>query len=225
MLAIIPARGGSKGLPGKNIKLLNGKPLIAYTIEAALSSGVFEKVIVNTDSVEISEVAKEYGAEIPFLRPAALATDSATSLDMVRHTLYWYNERHEHFSNIALLQPTSPLRNETHICEAFKIFKDRNVDSLISFVKEQHPIFWNKRIREDGIVENLFSDEGASSRQNYIATYVPNGAIYMFKSDILNNKSLYTDHTFGYIMDERSSIDIDSIEDFEYCEFLKDRNA
>ncbi len=225
MLAIIPARGGSKGLPGKNIRMLNGKPLIAYTIEAAILSNVFDEVIVNTDCLEIAKIAERYGANIPFIRPSELATDKATSIDMINHTIEWFENKKDVYNNIALLQPTSPLRNEVHIREAFKIFQDKNVKSLISFVKEQHPIYWNKRINEKGLVESLFNEIQSLSRQNYIETYVPNGAIYMFKSNILASNSLYTDNTYGYIMDFRSSIDIDTKEDFDYCDYIMRNDA
>lgn len=224
MIAIIPARGGSKGLPGKNIRLLNGKPLIAHTIEAAISSNVFEQVIVNTDCSEIARIGEEYGANIPFIRPSDLATDSSSSIDMIRHTITWFEDKQIIYNNIALLQPTSPLRNALHIKKAFEIFHDTNVKSLISFVKEQHPIYWNKRINNEGLVEDLFKDTKSMARQNYIDTYVPNGAIYMFKSNILEGNTLYTDNTYGYIMDSQSSIDIDTQEDFDYCEFLMRRN-
>lgn len=106
MIAIIPARGGSKGLPGKNIRLLNGKPLIAHTIEAAISSNVFEQVIVNTDCSEIARIGEEYGANIPFIRPSDLATDSSSSIDMIRHTITWFEDKQIIYNNIALLQPT-----------------------------------------------------------------------------------------------------------------------
>lgn len=226
MLAIIAARGGSKGLPGKNIRALGGKPLIAYTIEAAIHANVFERIIVNTDSHEIAKVAEEYGAEIPFLRPEELASDEASSTDVLKHTIEYFAEQGQFYDSIALLQPTSPLRTETHIKEAFGIFRDRNVDSLISFTKEPHPIFWNKFINEKGLIENVFQDAQMShGRQSYTPTYVPNGAIYMFKSTVLDQNSLYTENTYGYVMDSRSSIDIDTLEDFEYCEFLLNKNV
>ncbi|ULT28258.1 hypothetical protein KUH03_17685 [Sphingobacterium sp. E70] len=144
---------------------------------------------------------------------------------MIKHTITWFEDRNDVYNNVAVLQPTSPLRNEVHIKQAFEIFHDTNVKSLISFVKEQHPIYWNKRINNDGLVENLFNEGDSLSRQNYIPTYIPNGAMYMFKSSILESNSLYTDNTYGYIMDLQSSIDIDTQEDFDYCEFLMRRNV
>lgn len=124
-IAVIPARGGSKGLPGKNIKELCGKPLIVYTIETALKSKIFDKVIVSTDSLEIAEIAKKAGAEIPFLRPKELATDTADSMDVLIHAIKFLEEKGEKFDYIMKLQPTSPLRTEEDIRKSVKLLFEK----------------------------------------------------------------------------------------------------
>ncbi len=221
MIAIIPARGGSKGLPRKNVKLLEGKPLIAYTIESALKAKNVSRVIVSTDDEEIAKVSREFGAEIPFMRPDFLATDNASSLDVLRYTF----ERLEKEENIkiddfVLLQPTSPLRNNTHIDEAIELFCKRKANSVISFCKEEHPIFWHKFITKEGKFEEVFERDFAESRQELRSTYCPNGAIYVFNKSILDTGEYYTEKSYAYIMDRKSSVDIDTIDDFEYVEFL-----
>lgn len=226
MIAIIPARGGSKGLPGKNIKLLHGKPLIAYTIEAALKAKGISRVIVSTDDENIAKVALEYGAEIPFMRPDFLATDEATSLEVYKYTL----ERLEKEDNICIedfvvLQPTSPLRNEQHIDEAIALFHDKNAHSVISYCKEAHPILWHKYITEEGKFEEIFEGNYQKNRQEIKATYFPNGAIYIFKKSILVNGNYYNDHSFAYLMDRLFSVDIDTEADFRYAEWQMTNNA
>ncbi|WKS95151.1 acylneuraminate cytidylyltransferase family protein [Riemerella columbina] len=221
MLALIPARGGSKGLPGKNIKNLNGKPLIAYTIEAALQAQKISRVVVNTDSPEIAEVAVAYGAEVPFMRSEALATDDARSIDVMRDAI----ERMEHLGGVAiphfvLLQPTSPLRTAQHIDEAVQLFLDRNADAVISCKAEEHPIFWHKYLTEDGRFEEIFPNDDLKNRQDIRPTYCPNGAIYVFDKTVLQTEKYYTPNTYAYLMDRRHSIDIDTIEDFEYAEYI-----
>lgn len=227
LLGIIPARGGSKGLPGKNIKNLNGLPLIAYTIISAIKSKMFSKVIVNTDDNEIAQIAQKYGAEVPFIRPALLAEDSSSTIDVVKHTINWFEEKNLKFSTICLLQPTSPLRTDIHIKEAINLFVKKGADSVISTVELNHPIYWVKNVDESGLISDIFNKEESNlNRQSYRKNVMPNGAIYLFKSDLLKNNSLYTDHSFSYEMDKKSSIDIDNLDDFEYCEFLlRSRNA
>ena len=144
MLAIIPARGGSKGLPGKNIKELCGKPLLACTAEAALASPYITRVVISTDDKIIAEVAKRYGIECPFLRPDFLSTDDAKSVDVFNFTINKLEEEGEKIDNIIILQPTSPLRTEQHINEAVELFINNKADSVISYCKEYHPIFWHK---------------------------------------------------------------------------------
>lgn len=219
MTAIIPARGGSKGLPGKNIKLLNGKPLIAYTIEAAKQSKSITRIIVSTDDQNIADVALKYGAEIPFLRPIHLATDDALAIDVLKYTIERLDEEQNSIEEFIVLQPTSPLRTALNIDEAICMFKEKKADSVISYCKEHHPIRWHKYITEEGKFENIF-EETLQNRQLEKPTYFPNGAIYIYKTKIINAGKYYTENSFAYIMERENSIDIDDIQDFEYAEFL-----
>ena len=156
MIAIVPARGGSKGLPGKNIKNLLGMPMIAYTIEEALKSKYITEVIISTDCNEIEKVAIKYGAKSPFLRPEYLATDSAKAIDNYIYTIDRLNKEFAYdIKDFVLLQPTSPLRTVEDIDKSIELFKDKNADSVVSYTEEHHPIEWHKYITEDGFVKNF----------------------------------------------------------------------
>lgn len=214
MIAIIPARGGSKRLPGKNIKLLNGKPLIAYTIEAAKKCKYINDVVVTTDCPEIAKVAELYGAKVPGLRPDFLSSDTASSNDVVKYIIEKMKEEYnKEVYNCVLLQPTSPLRNEQHISEAIELFTQKEADAVISFTKEHHPLYWNKYINEEGVLEEINSLLPQES-------FYPNGAVYVLSLNVIENGIYYTDRTYGYIMDRENSIDIDTQEDWNYVEFL-----
>lgn len=220
MIAIIPARGGSKGLPGKNIKLLNNKPLIAYTIEAALNSKKISRVIVSTDDSTIAKVAKDYGAEVPFLRPDFLATDTALALDNYIYTINRLNEKEENkIKEFVVLQPTSPLRTTLDIENAIHLFEEKNAESVISYTENIHPLHWNKKINKDLTFSDIF-DAKLANRQDFETTYLPNGAIYVFKFELIKSGKYYSKKSFAYIMQRTNSVDIDTIEDFEYAEFL-----
>lgn len=220
MLAIIPARGGSKGLPGKNIKLLNRKPLIAYTIEAALRSKEVTRVIVSTDDEEIAKIAKEYGAEIPFLRPAHLASDKTLSIDVYEYTIQKLEEDENIIiENFIILQPTSPLRTSEDIDSAIKLFKENNAFSVISFCQEHHPISWHKYVEDNNKIESIF-EVNLLNRQDNKPTFFPNGAIYVFDKEVIETRNYYSENTYAYIMKRNYSVDIDTIEDFEYASYL-----
>lgn len=222
MIAIIPARGGSKGLLGKNIKLLNGKPLIAYTIEAAKQSENVSRVIVNTDDTEIAKVALDYGAEVPFIRPSELASDTAKSIDVLLHTLNWLESNEQiKVNEMIVLQPTSPLRTARHIDEAINLFHEKKADSVISYCKEDHPVFWHKMITAEGKFEEIFEENYLKNRQEIRPTYYPNGAIYVIGSDLLRMNTYYSNKSFVYLMGKKHSIDIDSQEDFELAEYFQ----
>lgn len=221
MIAIIPARGGSKGLPGKNIKLLNGKPLIAYTIEAAKQSENVSRVIVNTDDAEISKVALDYGAEVPFVRPSELASDTAKSIDVLLHTLAWLKKNEDlQIDEIIVLQPTSPLRTTQHIDEAIKMYLEKKADSVISYCQEEHSVFWHKFITDEGKFEDIFNGDYLKNRQEIRPTFYPNGAIYIIKTKLLLEKKYYSENAYAFLMDKKSSVDIDTMEDFEFAEWL-----
>lgn len=223
MLCIIPARGGSKGLPGKNKKILVDKPLISWTIQAAFRSGQFNRVIVSTDDNEIAKIAKESGANVLF-RPAELASDTASTVEVVIHVLN-YLDAHDNYvpDYVALLQCTSPLRNEEYIIEAVNMFLNyREVDSLISVTKEEHPPWWLRTVNADGYIVRIFDyDKTKYRRQDFNELFRPNGALYIAKTDIiLTRKSFQTEKTIPYIMDYVSSIDIDTEVDFELAEYF-----
>ena len=221
-IAIITARGGSKGLPGKNIKLLNGKPLIAYTIEAAIKSKLFDKVIVSTDSEEIAQVSKKYGAEIPFLRPIELATDKSDSMDALFHAIKYYKENGEEFEFVMKLQPTSPLRKEEDIIEAFKIIKDKNGDSVISVSECKHPPLWANTLPADGNMNSFIKPEVKGKNRQELQTYYElNGIIFLSKVEkLIQTRDWFGEKCYAQIIDSKRAIDIDDIIDFKLAEIL-----
>lgn len=219
MIALIPARGGSKGLPGKNTMLLVGKPLIAYAIESALNSKYISEVYVSTDSKEIAEIAKKYGAKVPFLRPMYLATDEALAVDTYIFMLDKWQESGKNVDSLIILQPTSPLRTSANIDEAIELFHSKNASSVISYTEESHPISWHKYVNEDLTFSPIFEEE-IVNRQQKRKTYYPNGAIFIFKEGLIREKKYYNENSFAYLMSRQNSIDIDTLDDFEYAEFL-----
>lgn len=219
MIAIIPARGGSKGLPRKNIKLLNGKPLIAYTIEAALKSNCIDKVIVSTEDDEIAEIAKQYGAEVPFMRPSELATDDSLAKDVYLYTVERLNEIYGCESKeFMVLLPTAPLRDETDINNAYYLFKNSDAKTLVSIKKSPFPPSWYFRKDEKNQISNakLTIEEAVKNRQDNEEYYIPNGAIYILNYELLKDQgTYYCENTIGYLMTEEKSIDIDYELDFK----------
>lgn len=224
MIAIIPARGGSKGLPGKNIKMLNGKPLIAYTIEAALKSKYIDSVIVSTDSPAIAKVAKEYGAEVPFLRPDELSTDSSSAIDVYLHATNYYMENNKvKLNKFMVLLPTAPLRTEKHIDDAVELFLEKKADTLISIKKADTPVTWYMEKNDDDRIKNARFGIGnaVTNRQVNNQYFVPNGAIYILDYELLKtNRTYYSNNTIGYTMSSEDSVDIDTLIEFKFAEFL-----
>lgn len=222
MLAVIPARGGSKGVPYKNIKKLAGKPLLAYTVQAALESGVFEKVIVSTDSDLIAKEAEKCGAEVPFVRPAELSGDLISSDDVVLHALDYYQELGIRYNMVCKLQPTSPLRNALHIKEAYQMLLERKADSVISVCMCEHSPLWSGIIKEDMRLDNFISNDAKRACRQEMPTYYRlNGAIYMAKAEcLIGNKSFFGQDSIAYIMSQETSVDIDSELDFKVAEVL-----
>ena len=210
ILAIIPARGGSKRLPGKNIKPLLGKPLIAWTIEQAKKSSLISRVIVNTDSPQIAKIAKRYGAEVPFLRPAHLATDTSTSADMVLHTLKFYDRSNISFDIIVLLEPTSPLRADDDIDKALSLFikKFTSVNGLVSVgaVHLEKPDIL-KKVEHDTVAP-LFKKSPSEG-------FFPYGVIYAVKTSALKkHPTFYQKKTLAYPIERWQNYEIDDIYDF-----------
>lgn len=222
LLFIIPARGGSKGIPGKNIKLLNGKPLIHYSIEYARMFAPDNDICVTTDDIKIADCARQIGYEVPFMRPESLATDRSGSYEVLQHALSFYQHQGINYDAVVLLQPTSPFRLRKHLEEALPLF-DNNVDMLVSVTESAFNPYYNL-FEEDG--RGLLTiSKGAGKytrRQDVPPVYAYNGSIY-----IINSGSLQQHQGFAafssikkYIMEERFSIDLDVPADWEYAEYI-----
>ncbi len=221
-IAIIPARGGSKRLPGKNIKLLAGKPLISWTSRAAIDSGIFDMVIISTDSQSIADVVmSDAGVTFPGLRPAELATDTATTNDVVSHVVRWVENQFARVAMVTILQPTSPLRTAQHIKEAMKLYQDKQATAIVSVCELAHPIQLCNRLPPD-LSMNGFISHGTNLRsQDLESFYRINGAIYMFERKHVGDlSSIYCDRSYAYLMDYSSSVDIDNDFDFALAEFI-----
>jgi len=223
-LAIIPARGGSKRLPHKNILDLAGKPLIAWTIEAGLKSRYIDKVVVSSDDDDILGISQNYGSEI-IRRPVELASDTATTFDAIKHAI---ENSESKFDYIVLLQPTSPLRNEKHIDEAIELLMQKNADAVISVCEMDHSPLWSNTLPEDGNMSHFLRDEIKKKRSQVLEKYYRlNGAVYIIKIDkLLEEKTFFIQHNiFSYIMDRNSSVDIDVAIDYQIAIFfLKDKS-
>ena len=219
MLALIPARGGSKGLPGKNILELNGKPLICYTIEAAIKAKCIDRVVVSTDCPFIAEISEACGATVPFIREKHLATDTAKAIDVYLDACGRLFDRRAAEASLCVLLPTTPFRNDTDIDAAVGIFKNKKADSVISYTKEAHPVRSHKYIDADGRFENIFPNT-ISNRQTERTSFYPNGAIYVFLEALLKNGQYYSENSYGYLMPRERSIDIDDQLDFDYAQYL-----
>lgn len=224
-IAIIPARSGSKGLIDKNIKLLNGKPLLYYTIEAAIKSNLFSCVHVSTDSQLYAEIAEQYGADVPFLRNESLASDEADTWDVVRFVIKAYEEIGRAFDTIAILQPTSPLRDKTDIIEAYNFYIENNANSVISVCEMEHSPLWSNVLSMNRSMENFIMPENNKRRQDLPVYYRENGAIYIQDKElVLNYGNVYGKNSYAYIMSKEKSIDIDCSLDFKIAEIIMNLN-
>ena len=219
VLAIIPARGGSKGLPRKNILDVAGKPLIGWTIEASFNSDCITATVVSSDDDEILSVSQKFGAEI-IKRPCELASDTATSESVILHVLQYLEKEGKKFDYLVLLQPTSPLRNNHDIDNAFKILFDSNATALISVSTTDNKILKAFKKNKNGYIEGISNNEYPfMRRQDLPKTYMPNGAIYIIKTtEFLKYKKLFTPKTVSYNMDKINSLDVDTKEDLEKVE-------
>lgn len=220
-LAVIPARSGSKGLKDKNIKLLNGKHLIGYSIEAAIKSGIFDCVHISTDNKEYAEIGKSYGADASFLRSKKLSTDTADTWDVVRYVSNNFQALGKIFDTITVLQPTSPLRTAEDIKNAYVLFKKKHAKSVISVCRAEHNPRFMKTLGRDLSMEGFVDLSRNVQRQKQEICYFINGAIYMLEVSVLDNISeLYGKQSYAYIMPTERSVDIDTIQDFKYTEYL-----
>jgi CMP-N,N'-diacetyllegionaminic acid synthase len=221
-IAIIPARSGSKGLQDKNIKLLNGKPLIAYTIEAARRANLFDEIFVSTDSSEYAKIAHEWGASVPFLRSDELSTDIASSWDAVKDAIQNYQKIGKEFDTIALLQPTSPLRKSEDIINGYNIFKSKNANSVVSVCEVEHSPLWSNTLPEDNSLENFLNFDLINVPRQRLQTYYRiNGALYIVnRAFLMSTENIYNEKSYASIMLKEHSIDIDDATDFKVAEAL-----
>ncbi|MCO6509301.1 MAG: acylneuraminate cytidylyltransferase family protein [Aridibacter famidurans] len=224
VLGLIPARGGSKGVPRKNIRLLNGKPLLAYTAASAFGSELLSRVVLSTEDEEIAEVGRSVGLDVPFLRPAELAEDTTPTLPVVRHALRQLEDLGERFEAVCLLQPTNPLRRAEDIDACIRLLESSGADSVVSVLRvpsEYNPS-WVYRKSENG---ELFLSTGESEpparRQDLPAAFHRDGTIYVTRTEVINTAgSLYGRSIVGYEMKAEFSVNIDTQSDWEQAEAL-----
>lgn len=214
VLAVIAGRGGSKGLPRKNIRDLAGKPLIAWSIEAAAGSVFLDRTIVSTDDAEIADVARKWGGGVPFLRPAELATDTSSIIDAVLHAV---DSLREPYHYAVLLQATSPLRLSSDIDEALALCRESHAPACVS-ITPTPKAGWMLGLNPNGRLMPLF-ENGARRRQDLSAAYMPNGAVYVAEIDWLRKQSTYyVPEAVGYVMPPERSVDVDTMLDFRLAE-------
>jgi CMP-N-acetylneuraminic acid synthetase len=223
VLGLIPARGGSKGVSRKNIKLLCGKPLLYYTAKAALASQKLARVILSTEDEEIAQVGRECGLEVPFLRPPELAQDDSPTLPVAQHSVRWMEENDERFDALCLLQPTSPLRRVEDIDACVELLERTNADAVATVlpVPAEYNPHWVYFLGEDGFLR-LSTGEAAPMprRQELPVAYHREGSVYVVRRDVLMNGSFYGSRFAGYEVPLERSVNIDSLEDWERAEKL-----
>lgn len=221
-LAVIPARSGSKSLADKNIKPLLGKPLMVYSIGAAFSSGLFDTVHVSTDSECYAEIARKYGADVPFLRSAEMSSDTASSWDAVLEVLRNYEQRGKVFDTITLLQPTSPLRTPEDIVRVYETMDEKKAKAVVSVCEMDHSPLWCNVLPEDGCMDGFCRPESKVPRQKLKTYYRVNGAVYTLSVPALRewHGLAYGKDTYACIMPRERSIDIDEPVDFWIAEAI-----
>lgn len=224
ILAIIPARGGSKGIPSKNIIEIYGKPLIQYSIESANSSKYIDRTIISTDDLKIKEVAEQCGGDVPFLRPEELAQDTSKTIDCLVHGIEWLKNIGEEYDYLVLLQNTVPLRKGYHIDEAIEKLIDSDERSLVSITEvEENPVLM-RTLNEDGTVKNMLNVSSTIRRQDFPKFYRVDGAIYIQKLDEeFNLNTSLNDGKLAYIMKEEYSVDIDTYLDIKKIEYYLEK--
>ena len=220
-LVIIPARGGSKGIPHKNIKPLNGKPLIHYTIDVARCVAVDADICVSTDDPEIIKCVEDYGLKVPFVRPAELATDTAGTYEVLLHALDYYEKQGRHYDVVLLLQNTSPFRNAEHVKEALKLYR-QGIDMVVSVNKTKTNPYYNCFEEDaDGFLKKTLDSTSFVRRQDAPVTYEYNGAIYVINAEQMKKMPLgkFT-RRVKYVMDDIHSVDLDNRIDWKFAEFV-----
>ena len=217
LLALIPARVGSKGIPRKNIRELCGKPLIAWSIETAQKANYVDQIVVSTDDEEIADVARSYGAEVPFIRPDTLAQDDTLGIAPVIHALEQFPE----VEQVLLLQPTSPLRTTDDIDGIVKMCQEAQAPAAVSICEPSKHPNWMFSCGKDGTLSPFTDKPIATLRQDLPKVYTLNGALYLAKTDwIQQNRSFLSPETLGYVMPPERSADIDTLLDWEWVELL-----
>lgn len=221
-LAVIPARSQSKGLRDKNIQLLCGKPLMAYSIAAALSSGVFDTIHVSTDSERYGQIARDWGAEVPFLRSMETSSDTASSWDVVLEVLENYAHQGKTFDTVSLLQTTSPLRTAEDIVRAYRLMEERRAEAVVSVCEAEHSPLWCGTLPEDGCLDGFILPKAKRPRQALEQYYRLNGAVYIISVPALQSQRdlAYGPDCYAYIMPKERSIDIDEMMDLRIAEVL-----
>jgi len=223
IIGLITARGGSRSIPGKNIKLLAGKPLIAWTIEAALQCKELRRVIVSTDDEKIAEVAQQLGAEVPFIRPVELSQDDSSHISVVLHTIHWLEEKEGFCPDyIMLLQPTSPFRTVEDMQKSIQFAKDNHAVAVMSVCEATKHPYKTYKILENGTLEYFIpSNIGYKYRQALPKVYEENGAIYLNKrSSLLQDQTFLPTGTIAYVMPEARSLDVDTPWDFYVADLV-----
>ncbi|HZS50231.1 MAG TPA: acylneuraminate cytidylyltransferase family protein [Bryobacterales bacterium] len=224
VLGVIPARGGSKGIPRKNIRLLHGRPLLSYTAEAALSARLLSRVILSTDDEEVAEVGRRCGLEVPFLRPPELATDGAPTLPVVQHAVRALAQNGGRFDAVCLLQPTNPLRRPEHIDGCIELLVNSGADSVITVlpVPPEYNPHWVYFAESDGTLRlSTGEDAPISRRQDLPPAFHREGSVYVIRTEvIIDGNSLYGRRIVGYPADPKASVNIDVPEDWERAEEL-----
>lgn len=223
VLGIITARGGSKGLPNKNILPLAGKPLIAYTIEAAQAARRLDRCILSTDDQRIAQVGRQCGVEVPFMRPPELARDDTPHMPVLRHALRWLEEHEGYVPDYVLcLQPTTPLRTATDIDSSIALAVEKDADSVIGYAPARQYPHWMRQIADDGrLVDFLPYSPDLSRRQSLPALYHVTGSIYLARRElVLTRESFYTDKTYAYVVPVERAIDIDTMLDLRLAELV-----
>ncbi len=228
ILGVITARGGSKGIPRKNIKELKGQPLVVYTVKAAQESGIFDRIILSSDDPEIAELARRHGVEVPFIRPAELAQDDVPHLPVMRHAVEWLKENQNYWPDlVAILQPTAPLRQPWHLKEALELLIKLKADSVVSVIEVPKHLspYWAVIRDEEGLGELFIGQpirRRIGRRQDFPHTvYANNAAVYIFKPELLfdpKESNFYGDRVAIYPMAEKYSVNIDSPEDWLLAE-------
>mgnify|MGYP001205401861 CR=1 FL=1 len=222
VLGLVIARGGSKGLPGKNLLTLGGLSLTARAVKAGLESQYIDDVIISTDDEAIAKEAEDAGCEVPFLRPAELASDSSKSIDVIRHALTTLKKSGRIYDVFVLLQPTTPLRSSKHIDDCLELYSEKCADSVVSVTEAEHHPLWMNTLPDDMSMKDFIRAEAENvNRQDMPTYYRINGGVYAVSCEYMfKTGKLYSDKSYAFVMDSKSSVDIDSKLDFKIAELL-----